>query len=214
MGVMVYGEGNTLRVCIGRSDVWDHNGGVDWGNQTFEKICEVLDKKDEEALTKLFPPSQKGPTIIPIGRVEFDLPKDYILRDGEIDLRSGIGFINIQTGDESNAAMVMVNSLKKNVFCINLNFDGVKGRSVSAWDSIGETLKGRGFKAAQKKDAKNKRSGGWYQAFKAACDQCGIIDICDDYYKMDWVRSDIFDGYIADIMIDVLFDDKEDDKNA
>ena len=25
MGVMVYGEGNTLRVCIGRSDVWDHN---------------------------------------------------------------------------------------------------------------------------------------------------------------------------------------------
>ncbi len=164
MGVMVYGEGNTLRVCIGRSDVWDHNGGVDWGNQTFEKICEVLDKKDEEALTKLFPPSQKGPTIIPIGRVEFDLPKDYILRDGEIDLRSGIGFINIQTGDESNAAMVMVNSLKKNVFCINLNFGGVKGRSVSAWDSIGETLKGRGFKAAQKNDAKNKRSGGWYQA--------------------------------------------------
>lgn len=46
---------------------------------------------------------------------------------------------------------------------------------------------------------------GWNTAFKAACDQCGIMDIYDDYYKMDWVRSDIFDGYIADMMIDELF---------
>ena len=48
-------------------------------------------------------------------------------------------------------------------------------------------------------------TGGWHKAFKAACDQCGMMDIYDDYDKMDWVRSDIFDGYIADRMIDVLF---------
>ena len=52
-------------------------------------------------------------------------------------------------------------------------------------------------------------TGGWNKAFKAACDQCGIMDIYDDYDKMDWVRSDIFDGYIADKMIDVLFADTE-----
>lgn len=50
---------------------------------------------------------------------------------------------------------------------------------------------------------------GWGKAFKAACDQCGIMDIYDDYYKMDWVRSDIFDGYIADKTIEVLFADTE-----
>lgn len=52
-------------------------------------------------------------------------------------------------------------------------------------------------------------TGGWNIAFKEACDQCGIMDIYDDYANMDWVRSDIFDGYIADKMLDVVFIDIE-----
>lgn len=48
-------------------------------------------------------------------------------------------------------------------------------------------------------------TGGWYKAFEAACSECGIMDIHDDYSKMDWVRSDIFDGYIADKMLNVIF---------
>lgn len=54
---------------------------------------------------------------------------------------------------------------------------------------------------------------GWNTAFKAACDQCGIMDIYDDYAKMNWVYSDTFDGYIADKMIDVLFADKENEND-
>ncbi len=50
-------------------------------------------------------------------------------------------------------------------------------------------------------------TGGWNLAFKEACDQCGLMDIYDDYANMEWVRSDIFDGYMADNMLDVLFDD-------
>jgi hypothetical protein len=50
-------------------------------------------------------------------------------------------------------------------------------------------------------------TGGWYEAFSATCDQCGLMDIYDDYSNMDWVHSDIFDGYIADKMLDVLFAD-------
>jgi hypothetical protein len=52
-------------------------------------------------------------------------------------------------------------------------------------------------------------TGGWYQAFKAACEECGLMDLYDDYSNMDWVRSDTFDGYIADNMLDVLFSDTE-----
>ncbi len=48
---------------------------------------------------------------------------------------------------------------------------------------------------------------GWNKAFKESCDQCGIMDIYDNYSHMNWVHSDIFDGYIADKMIDVLFAD-------
>ena len=50
-------------------------------------------------------------------------------------------------------------------------------------------------------------TGGWYEAFKEACKQCGLVDILDDYEKMNWIYSDIFDGYIADKMVEVLFDD-------
>ena len=50
-------------------------------------------------------------------------------------------------------------------------------------------------------------TAGWYEAFKEACKQCDLVDILDDYSKMNWVYSDIFDGYIADKMLSVLFND-------
>ena len=50
-------------------------------------------------------------------------------------------------------------------------------------------------------------TGGWYKAFKETCKQCDLMDMHEDYSKMEWVRSDIFDGYIADKMLEVLFDD-------
>lgn len=50
-------------------------------------------------------------------------------------------------------------------------------------------------------------TAGWNVAFKEACDQCGLMDLYDGYSHIDWVRSDIFDGYIADNMLKVLFDD-------
>jgi hypothetical protein len=53
-------------------------------------------------------------------------------------------------------------------------------------------------------------TGGWYEALSTSCDQCGIMDIYDDYRHFCWLRSDIFDGYIADKMIEVLFDDSND----
>lgn len=50
-------------------------------------------------------------------------------------------------------------------------------------------------------------TGGWYEAFSVTCDQCGLMDIWDDYSGMNWVYSDTFDGYIADKMLEVIFDD-------
>lgn len=50
-------------------------------------------------------------------------------------------------------------------------------------------------------------TSGWGLAFKEACEQCGLMDLYDDYSNMDWVYSDIFDGYIADKMLEILFDD-------
>ena len=54
-------------------------------------------------------------------------------------------------------------------------------------------------------------TGGWYEAFKEACKQCDLMDMHEDYRKFCWVRSDIFDEYIADKMLEVVFDDTHHD---
>ena len=46
---------------------------------------------------------------------------------------------------------------------------------------------------------------GWNLAFKETCVQCELTQLEYDYSEMDWVRSDIFDGYIIDNMLEVLF---------
>ena len=48
-------------------------------------------------------------------------------------------------------------------------------------------------------------TGGWYKAFKESCVQCELMQLYQDYQNMDWVRSDIFDGYIADRTLDSMF---------
>ena len=48
-------------------------------------------------------------------------------------------------------------------------------------------------------------TGGWGVAFNEACDQCDLSWLHQDYRQMDWVRSDIFDEYIVDAMIEMLF---------
>lgn len=53
---------------------------------------------------------------------------------------------------------------------------------------------------------------GYGLAFKETCVQCELTQLYQDYQNIDWVRSDIFDGYIVDQMLEVLFaKDKTDD---
>lgn len=47
----------------------------------------------------------------------------------------------------------------------------------------------------------------WALALQQSCDQCGLMNVYDDYTLMDWEHGDIFDGHIADKMLEVIFDD-------
>ena len=49
---------------------------------------------------------------------------------------------------------------------------------------------------------------GWAHAFKASCEHCNCMWLWEDYSKMDWIYSDIFDGYICDATVDILFQNK------
>ena len=48
---------------------------------------------------------------------------------------------------------------------------------------------------------------GWHLAFKETCIQCNVEWLTRDYEKFDLLFSDIFDGYIVDRLISVIFDD-------
>lgn len=48
---------------------------------------------------------------------------------------------------------------------------------------------------------------GWHLALKETCAQCNTEWLIRDYEKFDLLFSDIFDGYIADRLISVIFDD-------
>ena len=48
-------------------------------------------------------------------------------------------------------------------------------------------------------------TAGWNIAFKESCKQCGLLDIYKDYSNLDWVESDMFDGYIAEKTLNIIF---------
>lgn len=48
---------------------------------------------------------------------------------------------------------------------------------------------------------------GWTDAFHQSCEQCKLPQLLQDYHGTDWVRGDIFDGYIVDKMVEALFDE-------
>ena len=50
---------------------------------------------------------------------------------------------------------------------------------------------------------------GWVEAFEKTCVQCSITDVYEYYTKLDWMLSDIFDGYVIDKMLKILINDNE-----
>lgn len=54
-GFLVWGEGRTLKVTIGRDDTWDHRGGYDWNDdQSYSNIVAALTADDSDRLKELF----------------------------------------------------------------------------------------------------------------------------------------------------------------
>jgi hypothetical protein len=54
-GFLVWGEGRTLKVTIGRDDTWDHRGGYDWNDdQCYSNIVAALYANDLNRLKELF----------------------------------------------------------------------------------------------------------------------------------------------------------------
>lgn len=48
-------------------------------------------------------------------------------------------------------------------------------------------------------------TSGWALAFKLACIQCDLLDLYEYYDQLDWDYSDVFDSFILENMMNIMF---------
>ena len=80
-GEMIWGAGNILNFSLGCADLWDHRGGMEWTEkQNFKDIRSALEKRDADAIRKIFATQKTGtvnrPSLIPVGRLVIALPQE------------------------------------------------------------------------------------------------------------------------------------------
>jgi hypothetical protein len=105
MGVMIWGEGRTLRITIGRADFWDHRGGMPWSEkQNYPAIRACLEANDEEGINEIFKPATehvpgqpRRPSVLPLGRIDLDLGPDAELTRGFLHLQSGKAVVSYRS---------------------------------------------------------------------------------------------------------------------
>ena len=74
-GVLVWGGGDTVKITVGRGDLWDPRGGYPWTvEQNYTNITAAVQAGDKDKLKALFkketPPGEpRNPYMLPLGRV-------------------------------------------------------------------------------------------------------------------------------------------------
>lgn len=146
MGAMIWGEGACLKITIGRSDFWDHRGGLPWQEeQNYAAIRACLEAKDEEGIRRLFrPPTEstagqpRRPSILPVGRVDLHLGEGAKLTSGTLNLRNSEATVRYLLKDKDYSLTIHL-ALECQVIMVDL--DGrtdVLVESVPSWRFKGD----------------------------------------------------------------------------
>ena len=152
-GVMVWGEGSTLKITLGRADYWDRRGGAQWTEEmSYANILECLKTGDEKGLAEIFPDGYhagggtKRPSVVPIGCMEIQF-KGAELTRGELDLATGICTVTLKKGAKS-LRLTLAMEMDRNILAMSLGkgLEGATLKPVPAWYTAGGHLVGRGFK--------------------------------------------------------------------
>ena len=110
-GVLVWGGGDTVRLTVGRADLWDHRGGYPWTDaQSYTNIVAAARSGDRERLLSLFqkvtPPGEpRNPYMLPLGRVTVTVP-GAVLKSGSLDVRTGLGALDFEKGGQTLTAQL------------------------------------------------------------------------------------------------------------
>lgn len=171
-GLMIWGQDNRLKITIGRADLWDHRGGMQWtAKQNYVDIAKHLVANDEPSLRSLFvtdTEKQIGqperPSIIPVGRVDLLLADDVKLHEGTIDLATGIAtIICIHHGVEKKISIQL--SMQKQIAMIHFEDHAILEQCINqpAYVTTGNELKDISFMPPT--EIKSENISGYIQPF-------------------------------------------------
>ncbi len=158
MGVMIWGDGNVLRLTIGRADFWDHRGGMPWRDgMSYQAIRTLLEAGDEAGLRRLFertdpaPGDPSRPSVLPLGRIDLVLTEDLQLSEAALDLDRGQVLVEA-TGPRGPRPVAIVDlSMAEPLLHLDLPDPDVlvAVRLVPAWALVGAHLEAISFPPPQ-----------------------------------------------------------------
>ncbi len=179
LGVMIWGEGSVLRITLGRSDWWDHRGGLHWdARQSYANIRRALEANDESAVRELFEHTQadagqpRRPSLLPVGRFELDFGPGCELRTGE--LRLSDGYATVQMDRDGTAHTIrLAMDLDASVVCVEWPTSlAPTVRPLPAWEFLGEELAKISF--APPTPVKGDSECGWVQSTPQDDSACAL----------------------------------------
>ena len=152
-GLLIWGELNRLKITLGRADLWDHRGGMQWTErQNFADIRARLEADDEVGLRAIFKTDTEGvsgqphrPSVLPIGRVDILLPEGSKLEQGILYLRDGMAKVKyVRAGRSYVISLVLSMASQEFILCMPPD-EEFQPLSVPAWEYLGEYLSSISF---------------------------------------------------------------------
>ncbi|HKJ90950.1 MAG TPA: hypothetical protein VJ960_07450, partial [Oceanipulchritudo sp.] len=109
-GLLVRGEGATLRISIGQAGFWDRRGGQPFLPEVdYHEVRALLEERDEAGLEAAFGGAKGTPQPHQIGGgcLELEAGAGWVLLDGWIDLDEGRITVRWQCGSEERCLRII-----------------------------------------------------------------------------------------------------------
>lgn len=165
-GLMIWGEGRTLNITIGRAGFWDHRGGNEFSTRTtFQDVRRMLQAGDEAGIKAAFAvPEKTGapnlghPQQIGGGRLQITLPEGWQLQRAVLDLATGTVSVFAKNPSGKEEKLVLRQAVAEELAWVQLPAS-LRGKTVQTLIPSWESVKGQLEKAGVKLPTRFEKAG-------------------------------------------------------